>query len=164
MPMNHLQAALALALLGLPPVASAHGDALSGTEVAAKKEQREWGMAGDPASPVRTVEIDMSDRMRFSPALIEARQGETIRFAVRNGGKLMHEMVIGTRKELDEHAALMARFPNMEHDEPYMTHVRPGKHGQMVWTFNRAGDFEFGCLIPGHYQAGMVGKIRVAAR
>lgn len=70
--------------------------------------------------------------------------------------------MIGTRKELEEHAALMVKFPNMEHDEPYMAHVQPGKTGEIVWTFNRAGDFDFGCLIPGHFQSGMVGKIRVA--
>jgi uncharacterized cupredoxin-like copper-binding protein len=51
----------------------------------------------------------------------------------------------------------------MEHDEPYMVHVAPGKTGEMTWTFNRAGDFEFACLIPGHYEAGMIGKVNVAA-
>ncbi len=58
----------------------------------------------------------------------------------------------------------MLKFPNMEHDEPYMAHVPPGKTGQIVWTFNRAGDFDFACLIAGHYQAGMVGKIIVSAK
>ena len=56
----------------------------------------------------------------------------------------------------------MVKFPNMEHDEPYMAHVKPGESGEIVWTFNRPGDFDFACLIAGHYQAGMVGKIKVA--
>lgn len=73
----------------------------------------------------------------------------------------MHEMVIGTRDELDSHAALMLKHPNMEHDEPWMAHVEPGRSGDLVWTFNRAGEFEFACLLPGHYQAGMRGTIRV---
>ncbi len=105
----------------------------------------------------------MLDTMRFVPDRIDVRIGETIRLVHRNGGKLMHEFVIGTKKELDEHAALMLKFPDMEHDEPYMAHVPPGKTGEIVWTFNRAGEFDFGCLIAGHYQAGMVGKIRVLA-
>ena len=46
----------------------------------------------------------------------------------------MHEFVIGTKKELDEHAALMLKFPDMEHDEPYMAHVAPGKTGEIIWT------------------------------
>jgi uncharacterized cupredoxin-like copper-binding protein len=79
----------------------------------------------------------------------------------RNRGKVMPEFVLGTRQDLEEHAALMVRFPDMEHDEPYMAHVGPGKTGEIVWTFNRAGEFDFACLIPGHYQAGMVGKVRV---
>ena len=58
----------------------------------------------------------------------------------------------------------MLKFPDMEHDEPYMAHIPPGKIGAIVWTFNRAGEFDFACLIAGHYQAGMVGKIKVAAK
>ncbi len=126
-----------------------------------KKEQKPWGIAGEPKAVKRTVEITMSDAMRFTPDVVEVKQGETVRFVVRNAGKQMHELVIGTRKELDEHAAMMAKFTGMEHDEPYMAHVAPGKKGELVWHFNRAGDFDFACLIAGHYQAGMIGKIRV---
>ena len=75
----------------------------------------------------------------------------------------MHEFVLGTKKELDNHAALMMKFPGMEHSEPYMAHVAPGKTGEITWTFNRPGDFDFACLIAGHYQAGMVGKVKVVA-
>jgi uncharacterized cupredoxin-like copper-binding protein len=103
----------------------------------------------------------MSDNMRFAPDRIEVKQGETIKLVIRNEGKQLHELVIGTRKVLDEHAALMAKFPNMEHDEPYMAHVPPGKTGEVIWNFNQAGEFEFACLIAGHYQAGMLGKINV---
>ena len=127
------------------------------------KEQKDWGIAGDRKAAQRTVELVMTDNMRFTPDKIEVRQGETVRFVVKNSGQLMHEIVIGTKKTLDEHAALMMKFPGMEHDEPYMAHVAPGKVGELIWTFNRAGDFDFACLIVGHYQAGMVGKIKVAA-
>ncbi len=128
----------------------------------AKKEQQPWGIAGDARDVRRTIEIAMTDDMRFSPAAIEVKEGETVRFVVRNKGKVLHEMVIGDRKTLDEHAALMQKFPNMEHDEPHMAHVAAGRKGELLWKFNRAGDFDFACLIPGHYQAGMVGKIKVS--
>jgi uncharacterized cupredoxin-like copper-binding protein len=105
----------------------------------------------------------MSDTVRFAPARIAVERGETVRFVARNHGKLMHEFVIGTQAENGRHAALMQKFPGMEHDEPYMAHVPPGETGQIVWTFNRAGQFEFACLIAGHYQAGMVGTITVSA-
>jgi uncharacterized cupredoxin-like copper-binding protein len=106
----------------------------------------------------------MTDNMRFTPDRIDVKLGETVRFVVVNAGQVMHEFVLGTKKELDEHAAQMKKFPNMEHDEPYMTHVAPGKKGEIVWTFNRAGEFDFACLLPGHYEAGMVGKIKVASK
>lgn len=148
--------------LTLPQVACAHGDETHAAGPV-KREQTAWGIAGDAKAAKRSVTVTMSDAMRFTPDSIAVRQGETVRIVVRNDGKQLHEFVLGTRKELDEHAALMLKFPGMEHDEPYMAHVPPGKTGEIVWTFNRAGDFDFACLIAGHYQAGMVGKISVAA-
>ena len=128
------------------------------------KEQKDWGIAGDAKSVKRTITLSMGDNMRFSPDQISVKQGETIRFVVKNQGKQLHEMVIGTKPELDAHAAMMVKFPGMEHDEPYMAHVAAGKSQDLIWTFNKPGSFDFACLIAGHYQAGMVGKINVAAR
>lgn len=145
-------------------VAVAHGASHHPHSGAVKMEQKDWGIAGNAKTAGRTVEFTMSDAMRFAPAHVDVKRGETVRFVLKNDGKLMHEFVIGGKKELDEHAALMARFPAMEHDEPYMAHVAPGKSGEVIWTFNRAGDFQFACLIAGHYEAGMVGTIRVTAR
>jgi uncharacterized cupredoxin-like copper-binding protein len=127
------------------------------------KEQKDWGIAGDAQSVKRTITLTMDDNMRFTPDKLEVKQGETIRFVVKNQGKQLHEMVIGTKKELDEHAALMVKFLTMEHDEPYMAHVAAGKSQNLIWSFNRPGEFDFACLIAGHYQAGMVGKITVLA-
>ena len=166
MPIEHrLRAAAATAsLIVLSGLAQAHGDRAHARAAGpVRMEQKDWGIAGDPKAVVRTIEIRMSDRMRFTPDLIEVREGETIRLVHHNGGKVMHEFVLGTKQELEAHAALMVKFPTMEHDEPYMAHVQPGKTGEIVWTFNRAGDFDFACLIAGHYQAGMVGKVKVSA-
>jgi len=166
MSMNRRSATLAtaLGLAGLAVPASrawAHGEKAHGTPAAAKKEQKPWGIAGDARAARRRIEVGMSDAMRFTPDLITVRRGETVRFVIRNDGKQMHEFVIGTPQELQEHAALMVKFPDMEHDEPYMAHVAPGKTGEIVWHFNRAGEFQFACLIAGHFQAGMVGRIQV---
>lgn len=128
---------------------------------AVKKEQQAFGIAGDAAKVARTIAIAMGDDMRFSPDRIEVREGETLRLRIHNKGQLLHELVIGTPKQLDEHAALMQKFPGMEHDEAHMAHVDPGQRSEIVWRFNRAGEFDFACLINGHYQAGMRGKIIV---
>ena len=162
--MKQFKQFLAAALVAISASAMAHGDQDHAKKAGpVKKEQKDWGIAGDGKSAKRTIEIGMGDNMRFTPERIEVRQGETVKFVVRNAGKTMHEFVIGTKAENDKHAELMVKFPNMEHDEPYMAHVAPGKTGEIVWAFNRPGDFDFACLIAGHYQAGMVGKIKVAA-
>lgn len=141
--------------------AQAHGDAAHAPANAVVKEQKPWGIAGDAKAATRTIEIAMTDAMRFTPDRLDVKQGETIRLRLRNTGQVMHEFVIGTKQDLDDHAALMLKFPGMEHDEPHMAHVPPGRSGEIVWTFNRAGDFDVACLIAGHYQAGMTGRIRV---
>ncbi len=125
------------------------------------KEQKDWGIAGDATAVQRTLTVTMSDKMRFTPDKFTVKVGDTVRLVIKNKGKLMHELVIGTPQELEAHAALMVKFPDMQHDEPYMAHVPPGQSGQLVWTFNRPGDFKFACLIAGHYQAGMTGQITV---
>ena len=141
--------------IGLALVASsaiAHGDERHGAA---------HGKPGEPTKVSRTIEIDMSDAMRFTPATITARKGETIRFVVKNSGKVKHEMVLGSIKELKEHAALMLKFPEMEHADPNQLSVDPGKTGEMIWQFTKAGAFDFACLQPGHFEAGMRGKVAV---
>ena len=119
------------------------------------------GQPGNPAKVTRTVDIVMSDAMRYTPGNIKVKRGETIRFRVKNTGQIKHEMVLGSRAELKEHAKTMARFPEMEHDDPNAISVEPGKTGELVWRFTRAGKFDFACLVPGHFEAGMQGKIAV---
>ena len=84
-------------------------------------------------------------------------------FAISNKGKLLHELVIGTEEELQKHAALMRKNPTMEHDEPYMAHVKPGSTEKMTWQFTKPGTFLYGCLVAGHFEAGMKGTILVTA-
>lgn len=150
------------ALAGLARGARAHGDARHKNSAGPiVKEQKPWGVAGDAKAAKRTIEVRMLDTMRFSPERIDVRLDETVRFKVRNTGQVKHEFVIGTKAENEKHAKLMMEFPDMEHDEPYMAHVDPGQTGEIVWCCNRAGSFEFACLIAGHYQAGMTGTLTV---
>lgn len=156
--------ALATSLTFATPAVMAHSDAHEKTSkatAAISTEEHPFGKEGDAKRVDRTIHIDMSDLMRFGPADITVRQGETIKFVVANKGKLMHEMVIGTKNGLQQHRDMMRKYPGMEHDEPFMAHVSAGKQEEMVWQFTQAGDFYFACLLPGHFEAGMVGKIKV---
>ena len=128
---------------------------------AGKVEDTAFGREGDPAKATRTIRVAMADTMRFTPADITVKRGETVKLVATNKGQVLHEMVLGTADELRKHAELMKKFPEMEHDEPHMAHVKPGKSGAIVWQFTKAGEFQFACLIPGHFEAGMVGKVTV---
>jgi uncharacterized cupredoxin-like copper-binding protein len=147
---------------------AAHGHGDGKHDAGAKKnaistEEYHWGREGDPRKVSRTIRVDMADTMRFNPDEVKVKRGDTVKFVVRNTGKLRHEMVIGTQKELENHAELMKKHPGMEHDAPYMAHVPPGGKQEIVWTFTKPGTFMYGCLLPGHWEAGMKASIVVAA-
>jgi uncharacterized cupredoxin-like copper-binding protein len=129
---------------------------------ASSTEEHAFGREGDPKKVSRTIAIDMSDAMHYSPASLQIKRGETIRFRVTNSGKMPHELVLGTMTDLKAHTELMRKYPGMEHDEPHMLHVQPAGKQTVVWQFTKAGEFYYACLIPGHFEAGMVGKITVA--
>ena len=156
---------IAAALLLLAPNALAHSDSKQAKGKPrhdyAKAEQMPFGKAADPGKARHTIKVDMADDMRFMPSELTVKRGDTVRFVVKNSGKIMHEMVLGTMKELKEHAELMKKMPDMEHDEPHMVHVEPGRTEVMGWQFNKVGEFYYGCLVPGHFEAGMIGKVIV---
>jgi len=148
----------ALFLLAAPLAALAHeGSRASATA----GHGAALGEPGDPKANARIVAVSASDKMRFSPERIAVKRGETVRFVMTNVGATKHEMVLGTRKELRDHAKLMQRFPEMEHDDPNAVAARPGETAELVWKFTKAGEFYFGCLVPGHFESGMHGKIVV---
>ncbi len=122
------------------------------------------GQPGVAAQVTRTVQIDMQDSMRFTPDAISVRKGETIRFVVKNSGQLKHEFNLGTEKDLRAHYEIMKKFPEMEHDEHHIASVAPGQTGEVIWKFTTAGTVNFGCLHPGHYEAGMKGRVRVGSK
>jgi uncharacterized cupredoxin-like copper-binding protein len=119
------------------------------------------GHPGDPKAKARLVPLAMADSMRFHPEVVRVRTGETVRFVVRNAGQIKHEMMLGTDDELQKHAKLMQRFPEMEHDDPNGVTVEPARSHELVWKFTKPGTFAFACLIPGHFEAGMHGRIVV---
>jgi uncharacterized cupredoxin-like copper-binding protein len=123
-----------------------------------------YGKPGDPKKPARIVSIVMAEKdgkMAFIPDRIEVRRGEQVKFQLRNNGELDHELVLATLEENLKHAIEMQKNPDMEHDDPNAKRLAPKKTGEIVWQFTKAGEFDFSCLIPGHREAGMTGKIIV---
>jgi len=122
------------------------------------------GKPGKATNAKRTVKVEMLDTMRFNPQSITVKQGETIKFIVKNSGKAKHEMVLGTEKELKEHAEVMKKNPEMEHDDDNQITVQPGKSAEIIWQFTNSGNVNFACLQPGHFEAGMKGVVVVGGK
>jgi uncharacterized cupredoxin-like copper-binding protein len=119
------------------------------------------GAPGQSSDVGRTIKVDMTDAMRFNPSSIKVKRGETVRFIVTNSGKLKHEMVLDSISDLKRHAELMRKNPEMEHADENMVSVEPGKSGELTWKFTASGKVDFACLQPGHFEAGMKGKVAV---
>jgi uncharacterized cupredoxin-like copper-binding protein len=151
-------------LIALPAVFLAMSAMAGGTHGGGHGHDDEAiGKPGVAAQVTRTVTVDMKDDMRFHASDIAAKQGETIRFIVKNSGQLKHEMVLGTAKDLKDHYEVMKKNPEMEHADANMVTVAPGKSGEIIWQFTKAGKVDFACLQPGHYDAGMKGLVNVAS-
>jgi uncharacterized cupredoxin-like copper-binding protein len=122
------------------------------------------GEPGIPKRPAQTILVIMREadgKMLFIPDRVEVRKGDQVRFILRNNGQLEHEFVLATSEENIKHAEEMKKNPEMEHDDPNARRVAPRKTDEIVWRFTKAGQFEFGCLIPGHREAGMTGTVIV---
>ena len=154
-------AAICLAIASTSAVAHGQSHAPRKAFDASQVEETSFGRAGDPQRVTRIIKVRMSDAMRFDPSTLSVKKGETVKIIVSNGGNTLHEMVLGTAADLKKHAALMRKFPGMEHDDANMAHVKPGETGEIVWQFTKAGEYAFACLVPGHFEAGMVGTVVV---
>lgn len=148
----YLKGIFAFAVAALPVVALAHGP----------EAHSPVGEPGEAKAVTRTIAVRMSDTMRFHPEKISVKRGETIRFVVQNDGLEPHEFMLGEIKALQEHAEVMRKHPTMVHEEPNAITVNPSQTGELVWKFTTSGRVDFACLIPGHFEKGMKGDIRVS--
>lgn len=123
------------------------------------------GVPGHEEKVSRTITVTMREKddgsMVFEPGSLAVAKGETIRFAFKNNGDAEHEFVMDTHKGILDHKVAMEKWPNMEHADPNSIRLESGETGEIIWTFNRGGEFQFACLIPGHFDAGMHGKLSV---
>lgn len=156
--MKSLMLVTALALL--PSVTMA-----AGTHGGGHDENAMGAPASASDAEMKTVEVSMRETeegtMIFEPAELSFAPGETVRLVITNKGELEHEFVMDTAVTNAEHKEVMAKFPEMEHDDPNAVRLQPGQTGEILWTFGETGEFEFACLIPGHYESGMHGPLNV---
>jgi len=123
--------------------------------------ERPFGREGDPRKVKRVIRIEMSDTMRYFPAELRVKRGDTVRFVLKNTGKMPHDMVIGSMDELKRRAALVKKDGESALRGAPAARVAPGGSARLVWQFTRPGEYYYGCLVPGHFDAGMIGTIIV---
>ena len=153
--------AVALAALGTTALAS-------GTHEGGHHKVSLAGEPGKKAKVTQTIQVTMKEtedgKMLYMPASVKVKEGQTVRFSIRNAGETDHEFVLDTEDEIMEHKKVMEKFPEMEHDDPNSVRLAPGKTGEIIWKFTKSGTLTFACLIPGHYEAGMHGAVDVTAK
>jgi uncharacterized cupredoxin-like copper-binding protein len=136
-----------------------------GTHGGGHGEMMEVGMPAKKTGGMTKVKVSLIEtddgEMLFEPRDLTFKAGETVQFTITNDGDAEHEFVMDTLENNAKHKELMAKFPEMEHDDPNAVRLQPGDKGTIVWIFANAGTFEFACLIPGHYEAGMHGALTV---
>lgn len=123
-----------------------------------------FGKPGNPKLPARVITITMAEgdgTMSFTPSVVEVKKGERVRFLLKNNGELDHELILATLEMNLAHAKEMEKNPDMQHDDPNGKRIAPKKTSEIVWMFSKDGEFDFSCLIPGHREAGMHGKVIV---
>jgi uncharacterized cupredoxin-like copper-binding protein len=122
------------------------------------------GEPGDPKKPFREIKVEMREgglRMSFVPDKIEVKLGEQIKFVIWNSGFFDHEFLLDSFAGNAKHKIEMQKNPEMEHDDPNGKRVGVQGTAELLWKFTKRGRFEFACLIPGHYEAGMKGVVVV---
>jgi len=142
------------------------------------------GSPGKASDATRTINVTMGDNF-YEPENISVKEGETVRFVVKNAGEFVHEFNIATGEMhkahapemmmMMEHGVLQVDHINWDaakkmqasmghgmHDDPNSVLLEPGKSGEVIWTFPEHAELEFACNVPGHYESGMVGKIKLS--
>ena len=140
------------------------------------------GEKGKLSEVNRVIEIKMYDNF-YEPNEIKIKKGETIKFKVYNFGEFVHEFNIATKKmhlkhqpemmKLVENEILLSdkidkkKMKEMAKKDHSMSHshansvlLEPNEDGEIIWKFNTEAKLEAACNIPGHYETGMIAKIK----
>ena len=68
--------------------------------------------------------------------------------------------MLGNAGELKKHSEMMRKNPAMKHEENNQISLKPGETKELILKFRKTGEIDFACLLPGHFELGMRGKIK----
>ena len=135
----------------------AHGH-LGGYHEAAGSREREAG-------EVLEITLD-AEEWRFEPSIVEVPMGHRVKLTLVNDGRVEHDVEIaGVPAENIEVMDGVERHERLggglHHEGVVAAHAEPGTTATVMFTVTEAGEYDFACTIPGHKEAGMVGKLVV---
>jgi len=119
----------------------------------------------DEASGVFEITLDAGE-WRFEPSVVEVPVGHRVKLTLVNHGLVEHDVeVVGILAEDIEVVGGVERHARLgggHHNESVIAaHAEPGTTASVIFTATEAGEYDFACTIPGHKEAGMVGKLVV---
>ena len=153
------------------------------TQSYADKNMMSVGTEGKSDEVTRVIKIKMYDNY-FEPNSFNVKAEETVRFEVENFGELVHEFNIANSMMHKEHQPEMQKmFENeilfgdsidrkkmakmakidksMSHAHSNSVLLEPKEKQDLIWKFSRAQNIEIACNVPGHYDVGMIAKVKI---
>jgi len=117
---------------------------------------------GDTPEASTDFTVVMSD-FAFDPDKVAVPPGEEITITLDNVGSVEHEWVIlKDGVQIAEESELPADEETLLADFVYWeAEVDPGESGSFTFTAPERGFFQVICAIPGHFTAGMEGRLQV---
>lgn len=126
------------------------------------------GGSPEAAEPVadthQEVMVEAVD-LAFAPATVEVAAGQPVKLTLQNNGALEHDFsimeieVAGVHEEAGEHDE--GDEHTMAVDPELHVAAAAGTAGTVEFTAGHTGTYEFFCSVPGHKEAGMVGRLIV---
>ncbi len=110
---------------------------------------------GGASGPTAEISADMSDLM-FTPANFEVPAGATVTLKLTNSGAVEHNFVI-----LKQGAVYTTGADIKPEDIIIDAKLAAGESGEFTFKIDEAGEYTVVCNVPGHLEAGMVGKLVV---
>jgi azurin len=157
--------------LAVASLATAAAQTAPAVKTAAKPAAKSQGAA----TAARTVELTVSDNMKFDKTEIAAKPGETLRIVLKSTGTMPkaamgHNFVV-VKPTVDLVEFNKAAFTERENEfiPPSMKAgviantvvVGPGETVETTFKVPAAGSYPFLCSFPGHFALGMRGTLIV---
>ncbi len=132
----------------------------------ANHEEAEDHDDDDAAADGRMIQVTMTE-FAFEPSTIEISAGEPVTFMIENAGLIEHEFRLSNAHRIEEHIAA----GHADHGEEGEGHhdaggdvivlVAAGESEHLTFVFPEDVTLytHVACLLPGHYEAGMVSDL-----